>query len=289
MTLRHIKIFVAVCEYQSVTEAAAHLYLAQPSVSLAIRELEEYYGVKLFDRISRKLYLTSFGEEFLNYASHIVSLFEKMETEMKNWDSVGTLRVGSSITIGTYLMPHYALEFRKKYPKINLKVFIDNASMIEKMILANEIDFALTEGRVHSSHVVYEKFMDDELILLCAPNHPFSQKQKVSLSDLLDQDFILREKGSSTRELFDSILLSHQIEIQPIWESVSPQAIIKAVELGLGISILPYQLVKEELKKQQIFQIWVEDLSFKREYFIIHHKNKFLSKSAQLFMNLCRK
>ena len=89
--------------------------------------------------------------------------------------------------------------------------------------------------------------------------------------------------------MFDSILLSHQIEIQPIWESVSPQAIIKAVELGLGISILPYQLVKEELKKQQIFQIWVEDLSFKREYFIIHHKNKFLSKSAQLFMNLCRK
>ena len=79
----------------------------------------------------------------------------------------------------------------------------------------------------------------------------FSQKQKVSLSDLLDQDFILREKGSSTRELFDSILLSHQIEIQPIWESVSPQAIIKAVELGLGISILPYQLVKEELKNNK--------------------------------------
>ena len=105
---------------------------AQPSVSLAIRELEEYYGVKLFDRISRKLYLTSFGEEFLNYASHIVSLFEKMETEMKNWDSVGTLRVGSSITIGTYLMPQYALEFRKKYPKINLKVFVDNASYDRK-------------------------------------------------------------------------------------------------------------------------------------------------------------
>ena len=169
-----------------------------------------------------------------------------------------------------------------------MKVFVDNASMIEKMILANEIDFALTEGRVHSSHVVYEKFMDDELILLCAPNHPFSQKQKISLSDLLDQDFILREKGSSTRELFDSILLSHQIEIQPIWESVSPLAIIKAVELGLGISILPYQLVGR-IEKQQIFQISVEGLSFKTEYFIIHHKNKFLSKSAQLFMSLCRK
>ena len=192
--------------YRDPTEAAGHLS------STAFRKLSNprigrYYGVKLFDRISRKLYLTSFGEEFLNYASHIVSLFEKMETEMKNWDSVGTLRVGSSITIGTYLMPQYALEFRKKYPKINLKVFVDNASMIEKMILANEIDFALTEGRVHSSHVVYEKFMDDELILLCAPNDPLSEKQKVSLSDLLDQDFILQEKGSSTRELFDSILL----------------------------------------------------------------------------------
>ncbi|MCI9576076.1 MAG: LysR family transcriptional regulator [Clostridiales bacterium] len=289
MTLRHIKIFVAVCEYQSVTTAAEHLYLAQPSVSLAIRELEEYYGVKLFDRISRKLYLTSFGEEFLNYASHIISLFEEMETGMKNWDSVGVLRIGSSVTIGTYLMPQYVLEFQKKYPKMHLKIFVDNASMIEKMILANEIDFALTEGIVHSPHVAYKKFMDDELILLCSPNHPFSQKQKVSLSDLSDQDFILREKGSSTRELFDSVLLSHQMEIQPIWESINPQAIIKAVECGLGISILPYQLVKEELKNQQICRIWVEEISFKREYFIIHHKNKFLSKSAQAFMDLCRK
>ena len=101
MTIRHMKIFVAVCRQGSVTGAAQALYLAQPSVSLAIRELEEYYGVRLFDRISRRMQLTQEGRQMFSYASHIVSLFDEMEQSIKNWDSLGTLRVGSSISFSS--------------------------------------------------------------------------------------------------------------------------------------------------------------------------------------------
>ena len=105
MTIRHLRIFVAVCEEGSVTKAANKLYLAQPSVSLAISELEKFYGVKLFDRISRRLYLTDKGKQFLNYTKHIIDLFDELENGMKNWGSSGALRIGSSITIGNYFFP----------------------------------------------------------------------------------------------------------------------------------------------------------------------------------------
>ncbi len=288
MTLRHMKIYVTVCECESVTAAAEKLYLAQPSVSLAIRELEEYYGVKLFDRISRRLYITELGKQFLNYATHIVSLFDEMEKEMKDWDSIGTLRVGSSITIGNYLLPQYVNRFNEQFPQMKVHVIIDNSENIEKRVMSNEIDFGLIEGITHNPQIISEKFMEDELVLICGKNHPFYNKEQIAVEVLPKYDFILREKGSGGRELFDSTMLVHNIEIKPVWESVSTRAIIKAVNEGLGLSILPYLLVKQDLESGTIKQIKIKDLTFKRHFYIIYHKNKFHTNSALKFMELCK-
>lgn len=135
MTLRHLRIFVAVCEEGSVTLAAEKLYLSQPAVSLAIHELEEHYGVRLFDRISRKLYLTSAGNRFLEYAVHISSLFDEMERDIQNWDTLGALRIGSSITIGAALIPKAVALYSQQYPDVEIKMVIDNSQVIEKKVL----------------------------------------------------------------------------------------------------------------------------------------------------------
>lgn len=288
MTLRHMKIFVAVCECESVTAAAEKLYLAQPSVSLAIRELEEYYGVKLFDRISRKLFITEVGKQFLNYATHIASLFDEMEKEIKNWDSIGTLRVGSSITIGNYLLPGYVNRFQEQYPGMKVQVIIDNSEEIEKRVMTNDIDFGLIEGIIHNQQIDSEKFMEDELVLICGATHPLYNKEQISVEILPDYDFILREKGSGGRELFDSTMLVHNIEIKPVWESVSTRAIMKAVSAGLGLSVLPYLLVKQDLEAKTIKQIKIKDITLNRFFYIIYHKNKFHTKSALEFMKLCK-
>lgn len=116
MTLRHLKIFVTVCETNSVTKAGEKLYIAQPSISLAISELESYYGIKLFDRIGKRLQITEAGKNFLQYAAHIVGLFEEMESKVRNFDTIGVLRVGASIAIGNFLLPKYVVEFKKKPP-----------------------------------------------------------------------------------------------------------------------------------------------------------------------------
>lgn len=288
MTIRHLKIFIAVCKYGSITEAADKLYLAQPTVSLSIRELEEHYHVNLFDRISRKLYLTELGKQFLTYATHIVSLFDEMEEGIKTWDSAGTLRIGASITIGTYLLPEYVTSYYQRCPQVKVNVIIENSEAIEKRILENDIDFALIEGTIHNPNIINEQFMQDKMVLICGNHHELLKSKSIRIEQLKNYDFILREKGSGTRELFDSTMLIYDISIDPIWESISTQAIISAVAAGLGLSVLPYRLVKSDLDNNSIQKLEIEGIHFIRQFYIIYHKNKFLTKSATNFIDLCK-
>lgn len=288
MTLRHMKIFLAVCDFGSITVAAEKLNFTQPAVSLAIKELEDNLGIKLFDRISRKLYITEDGKHFLKYARRIVSLYDEMEKEMKDWDSFGMLRIGSSITIGTCLIPEYVESFSRIYPNVKINVTIDNSSVIEKKILLNELDFALIEGLAHSESIISDDFMDDELVLVCGKNHRLSHEKEIDLSALAKETLILREKGSGTREILDSTFLTHGITAVPAWESISTEAIISAVSCGLGVSVLPYRLVKSSLDEHKLVRVNIKGIEFKRKFHIIYHKDKHISNSASAFIKMCR-
>lgn len=287
MTLKHMKIFVAVCECGSVTAAAEKLYITQPAASLAISELEDYYGIKLFDRIAKRLHITEAGKQFLQYATHIVGLFDELEKGVRNWDSIGVLRVGASVTIGNYLLPGYVKEFQTDHPKMKIKAVIDNSETIEECVLKNEIDLGLIEGITHSPYIESKCFMDDELVVICSPNHIWTTCDAIEIEDLKDEEFILREKGSAGREIFDSILQIKGIKINPSWQSISTQAIIRAVSKGLGVSVLPYLLVKDNLDRGEIQSINIKDISLNRQFSVIYHKNKFLTDSAKDFISLC--
>jgi len=288
MTLRHMKIFVSVCTENSITLAARKLYISQPAVSNAIKELENYYGIPLFDRISRKLYLTEAGKNMYNYALHINSLFEELESTIKNPDKIGAIKIGASITIGTHFMPDYIKLFSVKYPGVQIFVTIDSSDIIEQMILDNKLDFALIEGAIHSDNIISKDFIEDELIVICDLENPLLEKETVSINDLSTQDFLMRERNSGTRELAESILLLHNISLNPIWESSSTEAIINGVSKGIGISILPLQLVKEAIERNQIKKLEINGLEFKRQYHIIYHKNKYLTGVALAFITLCK-
>lgn len=287
MTLRHLKIFVAVCKSKGITSAAKKLHIAQPSVSLAIKELEVYYGVRLFDRISKKIYITETGKQFLSYAQHIVSLFDELEKGFKNWDTIGTLRIGTSITIGNFLLPEYVKMFQELHPQIKVHAIIDNSAVIEEHIISNDVDFALIEGTVHNNNIITKKFMEDELVFICGANHPLAARDCIEVEELRKYEFILREKGSGGRELFESTMYIHNIEIKPICESISTQAIIRAVSEGYGLSVLPYLMVRNALRSGIIKKIEIKDISLNRQYYIIRHKNKFLTPAASDFIKLC--
>lgn len=282
MTLRHMKIFTTVCRCKSATKAAEELGIAQPAVSLAIKELEQYYGVSLFDRISHRLYITDEGKRLFKYACKIVLLFDEAESDIRDWDSFGVLRIGSSITIGTCLLPNYVARFHSQYPKIKVLVTVDNSAEIEKKILENQLDFALIEGSVHSGSIVRYPFLKDELVLVCGAKDK-TVPDEVSVEQLGKLPFLLREKGSGTRELFDSTLLTKGITITPDWESISTEAIVNAVSCGLGVSVLPIKLVEHGLSQKNLKQIRIRGLTFERYFYLIHHKEKHLSKPILAF------
>lgn len=289
MTLRHMKIFASVCENNcNTTKAAEAMHITQPAVSLAIRELEQYYGVTLFDRIGRRLRLTEAGQRFWEYASHISALFEDMEKGMRNWDSFGLLRVGASITIGSQFLPSYVKAFYNCYPGTEVRVLVASSDELEQRILTSELDFALIEGVAHHPSILSEEYMEDHLTVICPANGYFQNGQVLTVEEFKQQKFLLREPGSGTREVFDRAAESAGFSVQPIWEAMSTTALVNAVINGLGIAVLPHRMVTGPLERGLVTAIRVEGMDFRRRFHITYHKEKFLTTSAKAFIDLCR-
>ncbi len=289
MTLRHLKIFLSVCKNgNNLTRAAEALYISQPAVSLALKELEEYYGIKLFERFSRQLKITEAGIRMREYAIHILALFDDMEKEMHNWDVSGILRIGASITIGSQFMPGYVSAFQKLYPGIDVRVRIGPSEQLEQGLLKNELDLALIEGSVHSSSLMYEEYMEDRLNAICSVKGPFQKGEKVSAKAFFQQRFLLREKGSGTREAFDSVASLAGVSVEPVWEATSTVALVNAAIQGLGVAVLPERMIQSALHEGKVIPFEVEGISFSRHFVMVYHKNKFLTGSMQSFMKLCK-
>ncbi|MBQ4192847.1 MAG: LysR family transcriptional regulator [Clostridia bacterium] len=289
MTIRHIRIFEAVCDAGcNTTRAAEALHMTQPAVSLAISELESYYGVLLFDRIARRLYLTEAGAEFLDYARRITLTFDDMETTVRNWESKGVLRVGASVSVGAKLMPELTARFRKTHPDIRVKVRIDRSDRLEEAIAAGETDFALIEGIAHGESLIVEDFMEDRLALVTSPD-TVEPGSTVSREDFLRMEFLLRERGSGTREIFESTLAAASLPPPaPMWESLSTAALMNAAKAGLGMAVVPHRMAEEAIASGSLAEFFVEGLTFRRTYKIVYHRDKRFTKSARDFLALCR-
>lgn len=289
MTIRHMMIFRTVCENSfNSTKAAEVLHMTQPAVSLAIKELEQYYGVRLFDRIGRRLQITDAGQHFLQYAIHISDLFSDMETGLRDWDSKGILRVGASITIGSQFLPNYVKTFSEICPGIDVRVTVEQSERLEQKILANELDCALIEGIAHDPNIVSKAYMEDHLSVICAAEKGWIQGQTISINEFQRQRFLLREKGSGTREVFDHVTTQAGIHIIPVWEAMSTTTLVNATINGLGISVLPHRMILPALRQGLICTVKVQGLTFSRNFYIIHHKDKYLTASAKRFISLCK-
>ena len=264
-----MRIFLAVTENgNNLTRTANQLYMAQPAVTVAIQELEQYYGVNLFDRLGKRLYLTEAGKQFREYVVRILGLFDDMEEGMKSWGSRGVLRVGSSITIGSQFMPGYVEEYAKTHPNIDTQVLIGPSDRIEKKILNNELDIALVESPVHESHLIAEQYMEDYLVIIAPGNskerdlyNSFCEDQRetqrqeasakrqerpdeiqdespkeiqeMTVEEFASQRLLLREPGSGTRESIEKVLEPFSIQLKTSWEATSTTALVNAVISGL--------------------------------------------------------
>lgn len=288
MTIRHFRIFICVCDEKTMTKAAGKMHMTQPSISQAIHELEEYYQLQLFERLGRRLFLTAAGEKLLVYSRHLINLHEQAEREMRQFGSMYRVRLGASVTIGESILIDLIKKINDIYPHNQITSVIQNTSILEKMLLNDALDIALVEGHVHSEYLSVEPFSDDELVFIAAPDYFLLKHDKILAEDLARAAFFIREEGSGTRNLVEEVMRDNQIKIKISGVYNNAETIKKAVCAGLGISVISKLAVKDEISAGKLLTFKIENLLFKREFSIVYHKNKYLSKEIKHIISLCK-
>lgn len=180
MTIRHLNIFLAVAEYGTMSAAAEHLYLSQPTVSQAVRELEQHYHCLLFERLGKKLYLTDQGRLLLDKSQEVVMQFRELEELMWNQGQTPVLKLGSTLTVGTCLTPKIILELEQAVPGLEVHSFVSNTVEIEQKLLKAELDAAVVEGEIHSPDLIVIPIIDDSLVLTAGVHHPVLRKRNAA-------------------------------------------------------------------------------------------------------------
>ena len=288
MTIRHLRIFIEVVKEGSMRAAAAKLYISQPTVSQAIRELEEHYGVLLFERLKRRLYITDAGKKLFAYAKRVLKEFDELEEKMLGLGRREKIRIGSTITVGESILSDLINELTKKEPNIEVYSYMNNTRAIEAKLLNYEIDIEIVEGEIKSPDLICIPEVKDYLVLICSTDHPFAKRKTVKLKELANESFAMREKGSGTRELFERYMIDSGIEIKIAFEGNSPEAIKKEVINNSYLAVLSVLLVETEVKNSQIHVIECADGAWDRYFSIVYHKDKVLTKGMESLIGIIK-
>lgn len=289
MTIRSLEIFLAVTQNgNNITKAAKKLYISQPSVTAAIKDLEQEYGAHLFERLSHRLYLTEAGEEFYKYALRITSLVTDLDKAMKSLHETPSLRIGASMTIGSYLLPDFIKTFKTQYPAAKTKVLVAPSRLLEQKILTNELDFALTETPTHVENLSVTRFRTDPLEIAAPAGSRWKSGETLTVKEFLAQPLLLREVGSGARDHFDRLLADAGLKAAPIWEAQSDIALINAVASGVGITVLPRLALESPAVRGEIVRLKLKGFNFGQQFFTVQHKDKVLTEGMRNFMALCR-
>ena len=231
MTLRHLEIFRAVCTQESVTQAAERLNMTQPAVSMAIRELETFYGVRLFERMNRRLYITEAGRSLLQYADTVLSQFQESVQVLRQGGTRGRCRFGMTVTIGETWLPAILTRLKEKLPELDVEAFIQNSRRTEEMVLQNEIDFALVDNVSSASRSQrVSPLFRETMAAVCAQGF-LSGQTALPLSELAEQPLLLRESGSGTRSSVDAVFQAAGLKAVPVVEGISASALLSCAAM----------------------------------------------------------
>ncbi|MCR1678992.1 LysR family transcriptional regulator [Clostridioides difficile] len=286
MTIRSLEIFVKVAECGKMSEVARNMYITQSSVSQAISEIEKEYGVKLFDRISKKLYLTEAGKKLLGYGRHLLAVNEEMNDCMKHCAKNIRIRVGAIVTVGTCVISPIMLELYKVNPLIEPEVFVEDTRLIAKKLLNSELDIAIVEGKIKHPDIVTKSIINDNLVLICSHKHEFYKRDSIKVSELSNQPLIMRELGSGTRAQLEKQLKELKIPMNIRWSCYNSEAILRAVVDNFGIAVISELLIEDYLKKHLLWACDIEGINLHRTFDIAYHRSKFFTENISAFFDI---
>lgn len=253
MSDRRLEVFYTVAKLLSFTKAAEELNMTQPAVTFQVRQLEETFATRLFDRAHNKVSLTRAGDEVFAYSERILNLYNEMNESIKSMtgDSSGTVIVGASTTIAEYMLPAILGEFKSTYPNVGVRLKVTHTEGIVTMVEDNTIDLGIVEGNVSNKHLLVEPCRVDKLVVIVCNHHPLVNQSAVSCAQLLHHPFIFREAESGTRGVFFDYLHGQgyqESDLDNELEMGSTESIKGAVEAGMGISVVSLATIKKELR-----------------------------------------
>ena len=288
MADRRLQVFYTVAKQLSFTKAAEQLFMTQPAVTFQVKQLEEQFSARLFERSHGKITLTLAGRLVMDYAERILALSEEMETRVGELTGAmsGPLLLGASTTIAEFVLPRILGEFKVEHPQVRAHLTVGNSEMIEHRVADHALDLGLIESPSHLPGLATEVCCEDELVLICAPTHRFAGAAAVKPGELAGEPYVSRELGSGTREFTDQYLRRCAVALEDlniVMELGSPEAIKGVVETGLGFSIMSRSRVAKERKLGMLVAVPLEPRLI-RTFSFVHPREKFRSKLLTAFI-----
>lgn len=289
MADRRLQVFHAVARQLSFTKAAEVLFMTQPAVTFQIKQLEEHFNTRLFDRGHGRISLTPAGELVLSYAEKILGLSGEMDVRLAEMTGEvgGSLLVGASTTIAEFLLPRILGEFKSKFPNVRPRLIVANSETIETRVAEHTIDIGFIESPSHQPNLQTEICCEDELQVVCSPKFPLARFKEITPQSLAEYPFVSREPGSGTREFTEVYLRKHGVDIDhmlPVMELGSPVALLDVVETGLGYAIASRTSVLKSLRLGDLVSIPLKPRLI-RKLSMVYPKEKFRSRLVTAFVD----
>ncbi|MDP3669523.1 MAG: LysR family transcriptional regulator [Telluria sp.] len=280
-TLRQLDTFLEVARALSISRAAETLHVTQPAVSMQMRQLEEAVGVPLYEQIGRKLRLTDAGRDVQEYAQGAVAQLRQLDDAMANRVGIKKGRVEMAIvSTAKYFVPMLLVQFRRRFPGIEVALQIHNKESIMNLLAHNEIDLVIMGHAPDSINCEANAFASNPMGVISAPEHPLSRRRAAPMSILADYEFVVREKGSGTRETMQRVFAEHAIAPPIVMEMPSNETIKQAVMAGMGLGFLSLRTVRHELATGHLVLLDIAGLPVIRQWHVTHLTAKRLSPAA---------
>jgi DNA-binding transcriptional LysR family regulator len=288
MDLRQVEVFYYVAKFRSFSKAAEALLLTQPTISGHIKALEENLSLVLFDRLGRQVKLTQAGEVLYGYAKRLLSTKSAALQALQELQGGlrGELLIGGSSIPGQYILPSLLGQFVRQYPAITVILKITDTMDIVDRIIHGELELGLVGAHVPHPQVVYQQFVDEDLVLAVGREHPWAGRHTVPLAALTTQPFIQRERGSGSRLVAEQAMKQHGLDparLRIVAEMGSTEAIKQGIKAGLGLSILSRLALTDELRAGSLYTVAIQDVVLRRSFYMIRHKGRALSPLSQTF------
>jgi DNA-binding transcriptional LysR family regulator len=290
MQIESLKVFCDLAETESFTKAAQINSVTQSAVSQQISSLERIFKSLLIERSKKRFRLTREGQVLYDYSKQIIQTYESLHSKLQELKDIisGTIRVATIYSIGLHDLPPYIKKFMKSYPTVNIHVEYRRANQVYEDVHSNVVDLGLVAYPVKDSKLEVLSLRKEPLVLICHPQHPFAKQKAIKLKQLVDQKVIGFEPDIPTRKALDKILREYGVEVKHVMEFDNVETVKRAVEIDAGVSIVPLGTVTQEVSKQTLAAVEIEDGEFFRPLAAIYKKNKVLSPAMKQFLSILK-